>query len=319
MRSHLPEEELHALGDGALSPAQRAEIAEHLMACLICRAAQAEVEALRARTEALLELAAPRTIARPHTIRRAKPRVGRRLRPMMAAAAVAVIGGGAFSMLGTPLGPTGSGTLPPRLATAAVSPALLARSALGLDSTRGILVDSAVELESMVSSRRTLTLASHAAMDPRVVTPLLPVTNVSGRKLRAVDPMAAMDPDGWVATPWAEARRVTRGAVAHLAGYPVSAVRLRDNEHGGRPTAMVRQILPDGRAVWVIEGAAEQIEGLTQLFAASGISMSTLLRARPDYVGTDEAPVRTIRMVAVASYLPVDSLNAMAAERLRLE
>jgi hypothetical protein len=47
--------------------------------------------------------------------------------------------------------------------------------------------------------------------------------------------------------------------------------------------------------------------------------MSTLLRARPDYLGTDEAPVRTIRMVAVASYLPVDSLNAMAAERLRLE
>jgi hypothetical protein len=157
-------------------------------------------------------------------------------------------------------------------------------------------------------------------MAPRVVTPLLPVTNVSGRPLRAVDPMAAVDPaDGWVATPWAEARRATRGAIAHLAGYPVGAVRLRESELGGRPTAMVRQVLPDGRALWVIEGAAEEIQAVTRLFEASGISMSTLLRARPDYLGTDEAPVRTIRMVAVASYLPVDSLNAMAAERLRLE
>lgn len=316
MRPHLPEDELHGFADGALSPPQRAEIAEHLLACLICRAAQAEVDALRARTEALLELAAPRTIAPPRTTRRVHPRVGRRLSPMMAAAAVLVVGTGAFTILGTPLGPTGTGTLPPRLATAAVAPALFAGTALSLDSTSGALIDPALELEG---SRRTLTLASHAAMDPRVVTPLLPVTNVSGRKLRAVDPMATMDPAGWVATPWAEARRATRGAIAHLAGYPVGAVRLRDNEHGGRPTAMVRQLLPDGRAVWVIEGAAEQIEGLTQLFAASGISMSTLLRARPDYVGTEEAPVRTIRMVAVASYLPVDSLNAMAAERLRLE
>lgn len=313
MRPHLPEEELHGYADHALSPAQRAEIAEHLLACLICRAALAEVEALRTRAAALLELAAPRTVRNPRVarpVRRRSRRAG-----MVAAAAVLLVGTGAFTVLRAPLGSAGGTAMPPRLATASVAPALFADPAGGLE---GDLPD--LDLERALRSTRTLTLASRAAMAPRVVTPMLPVTNVSGRPLRAVDPMAAVDPaDGWVATPWAEARRATRGAIAHLAGYPVGAVRLRESELGGRPTAMVRQLLPDGRALWVIEGAAEEIEGLTKLFTASGISMSTLLRARPDYLGTDEAPVRTIRMVAVASYLPVDSLNAMAAERLRLE
>lgn len=317
MRPHLPEEELHGYADHALSPAQRAEIAEHLLACLICRAALAEVEALRARASALLEVAAPRTAKDPRIARRVRPRA-RRSVAMVTAAAVLLVGTGTFTVLRTPLGNTGGTTLPPRLATASVAPALFAGPTSGVEGASDDLPD--LDLERALRSTRTLTLASRAAMAPRVVTPMLPVTNVSGRPLRAVDPMAAVDPaDGWVATPWAEARRATRGAIAHLAGYPVGAVRLRESELGGRPTAMVRQLLPDGRAIWVIEGAAEEIEGLTKLFTASGISMSTLLRARPDYLGTDEAPVRTIRMVAVASYLPVDSLNAMAAERLRLE
>jgi anti-sigma factor RsiW len=318
VRPHLPEEELHSYADGALSSAQRAEIAEHLLACLICRAAEAEVEALRARTAALLELAAPRTTSAPGIARQVRPRA-RRARGMMVAAAVLLVGTGAVGVVRTPLGSSGATTtMPPRLATASVAPALFAGPSRGLEATSAALPDSAVD--RALRSTRTLTLASHAAMAPRVVTPMLPVTTVSGRPLRAVDPMASMHPaDGWVATPWAEARRATRGAIAHLAGYPVGAVRLRESDRGGRPTAMVRQLLPDGRAVWTIEGAAEEVESLTKLFAASGISMSTLLRARPDYLGTDEAPIRTIRMVAVASYLPVDSLNAMASERLRLE
>lgn len=318
MRPHLPEEELHGFADSALSPAQRAEVAEHLLACLICRAGLAEAEALRARASALLELAAPpRAIVPPQVNRRQRPRGGPRL-GRMAAAAVLVVGTGAFTLLQVPFGTTGSSALPPRLATASVAPALLAGSTQEIAVTSEFLADQ--DLARALRSTRTLTLASRAAMTPRVVTPMLPVTNVSGRPLRAVDPMTAVDPaDGWVSTPWAEARRATRGAIAHLAGYPVGAVRLRESSRGGRPTAMVRQLLPDGRAFWVIEGAAEEIQGLTQLFEASGISMSTLLRARPDYLGTDEAPIRTIRMVAVASYLPVDSLNAMAADRLRLE
>jgi anti-sigma factor RsiW len=317
VRPHLPEDELHGYADGALSSAQRAEVAEHLLACLICRAAEAEVEALRARTAELLELTAPRTTHSPRIARRVRPRAGGRL-GMVAAAAVLLVGTGAFSVMQTPLGMSGTNTKPPRLATASIAPALFAGSASGPEVGSAPIHDPA--LERALRSTRTLTLASRAAMAPRVVTPMRPVTNVSGRPLRAVDPMAAVDPaDGWVATPWAEARRATRGAIAHLAGYPVGTVRLRESELGGRPTALVRQLLPDGRAIWVIEGAAEEIEGLTKLFVASGISISTMLRARPDYLGTDEAPIRTIRMVAVASYLPVDSLNAMAAERLRLE
>src|SRR5690606_9424740 len=62
VRPHLPEEELHAWLDKQLSRAQSREIAEHLMACLICRALEAEVRGLRDRTTALLAIAAPRNI-----------------------------------------------------------------------------------------------------------------------------------------------------------------------------------------------------------------------------------------------------------------
>ena len=48
VRPHVPEEELHAYRDGELSSAQRAEIAEHLLGCLLCRALDAEVEEVRA-------------------------------------------------------------------------------------------------------------------------------------------------------------------------------------------------------------------------------------------------------------------------------
>ena len=73
VRPHVPEEELHAFRDGELSPAQRAEIAEHLVGCLLCRAQDAEVEALRGRTAALLALAVPRTTRRAASRRQIVP------------------------------------------------------------------------------------------------------------------------------------------------------------------------------------------------------------------------------------------------------
>ena len=82
---------------------------------------------------------------------------------------------------------------------------------------------------------------------------------------------------------------------------------------------MVRQLLPDGRAVWVVEGAVEELGPVYQLLEASGLSLSTPRRARPDYIGTDDAPVRTVRMVTVAAYLPIDSVEALAAARLKLD
>ena len=82
---------------------------------------------------------------------------------------------------------------------------------------------------------------------------------------------------------------------------------------------MVRQLLPDGRAVWVIEGTIDDLDQVSRVLEASGLTLATPRRARPDYIGTDAAPVRTSRMVTVASYLPADSLDALMGARLKLD
>ena len=59
---HVPEEELHAYLDQALSRSQCVEIEHHLAGCHVCRAERDGIAALRDRTTALLVAAAPRRI-----------------------------------------------------------------------------------------------------------------------------------------------------------------------------------------------------------------------------------------------------------------
>ena len=59
---HIPEEELHAYLDQALSRSQCVEIEHHLAGCHVCRAERDGIAALRDRTTALLVAAAPRRI-----------------------------------------------------------------------------------------------------------------------------------------------------------------------------------------------------------------------------------------------------------------
>ena len=125
--------------------------------------------------------------------------------------------------------------------------------------------------------------------------------------------------EGWETTSLQEAREATAGALAHLEGITVNAVRIQPSGVGGRPTAMVRHLMPDGRAVWVVEGTLDDLAPIYRVLEASGLSLSTPRRARPDYIGTDEQPVRTSRMVTVASFLPIDSLEKLAGTRLKLD
>src|SRR5690349_4359273 len=63
---HIPEEELHAYLDQALSRAQAVEIESHLAGCARCRAERDGIAGLRDRTTALLATLAPvGTVARP--------------------------------------------------------------------------------------------------------------------------------------------------------------------------------------------------------------------------------------------------------------
>ena len=307
MRPHLPEDELHAWLDGQLSPSQRAEIAEHLLGCLRCRALEGEVRGVRDRAGALLGIAAPRILvprALPATLPRpVRRRIGKRL--VAGGGAVAALLALGFGLRSDPATGTGRPTIrPPTLATALVAQPVPRPAEASVDAP---------------AADRTLTLASRVAVAPSVIA-RTPVVQASHRPLRPVDPMAAVDPaGGWETTSFHEATRRSRGALARLDGVAVTHVRLTPSRYGGRPVAMTRQVLNDGRAVWVIEGAAEDLGEVTQMLSASGLRLSAATRARPDYIGPDEAPVRTIRMAMVAGYLPVDSLDALAGERLRLD
>lgn len=296
MRPHLPEEEIHAYLDGELSPPQRIEIAEHLMACLICRAQHAEVAALRDRTSALLTLAAPRVA--PRKVRVGQPRLELR-RGVIAASVAAMLAVGVWSTITS----AGTPSSAPRLSTAFVAPAILA----GIDAISDVV--SRADLDA-----RTRALAARAALRPRVVSPdRIPVVLAASQSLRVIDPLIGSDHSpGWEVTTLQAAQEASEGMVAHLQGIPVNAVKLHRVEQGGRPTAMVRQVLPDGRALWVVEGAQDDVDPVFRMLEASGLSLSTPARSRPDYLGPDEAPVRTIRVVAVAGYLAVDSLEVLA-------
>lgn len=65
MTRHIPEDELHAYLDQALSRSQCIEIERHLAECERCQAARDGVAALRDRTTALLSRVGPQLIAAP--------------------------------------------------------------------------------------------------------------------------------------------------------------------------------------------------------------------------------------------------------------
>ncbi|HEX2611228.1 MAG TPA: zf-HC2 domain-containing protein, partial [Gemmatimonadales bacterium] len=73
---HIPEEELHAYLDQALSRSQCVEIESHLAACPSCQAARDGIAALRDRTTALLaRLAPPRNFPPPFDLLRSRAAV----------------------------------------------------------------------------------------------------------------------------------------------------------------------------------------------------------------------------------------------------
>ncbi|MBK7595958.1 MAG: hypothetical protein IPJ11_12110 [Gemmatimonadetes bacterium] len=294
-RPHVPEEEFHAWLDGALSKVQSAEIAEHLLGCLICRAAHSEAVATRDRATAILAFAAPLG----H--RRAPPMVQhtsrRRQSGIAAAVGVLMLGGWLANQPATLTLPT------PRLSTMAfVAPAMHA----------SFLENAA--LQETATQSRSARLAIEGTLRPQMVRPA-----AAGRGVVELAPVADVDPAiSWEAISWDEALTAAGGSLARLEGLPVTGVRLQRNGVGIRPTFFVKQRLPDGRAVWVIEGPEDRVEPVHAAVEASGLSSSVALRTKPDYVTSGESTTRTLRLVTISASLPKDSVDALTA-KLRLE
>jgi hypothetical protein len=293
VRPHVPEEELHAFSDGQLSSQQHVEIAEHLMGCLLCRAQHAEVEALRGRATALLALAVPaagrnaRRTRRVRTLRHRWPRIA-------TAAAAAMVGLGVWFSLK----PEVTGSAATQLA-----------ATLGLP--RQFVPVSGVDSAGMRAKQ--LEISGRTTAAPHVLPSGTATRAMSAGAIGTtqVDPVFTTD---WTVTRTDSARALGGGSLAHVDSVAVSSVRIHPSALGGRPTIMVRQQLRDGRPFWVFEGLEDDITPFSQVLQASGISTSMVTRTRPDYVGTGSDIRISTRMVTVAGYLPVDSLNKLVAK-----
>jgi anti-sigma factor RsiW len=292
-RPHVPEDELHAYCDGELSPSQRVEIAEHLLSCLICRSLHGEVEEVRARVALVLAIASPLQYGRP-PMRNTQHAAGRRAPRGLMAAAVAVIGVGVWFSF--------------QPATAARGTTQLATS-LGLS---GFFELGHGGVDQAAIRDRELTMASRATAVPRVLVgpatiPFAPPTLLG--TAAEVDPVVTSE---WTVATVDDALKAADGKLPHVPDIPVRLVRIHPSAVGGRPTFLIRQQLPDGHFIWVVEGLERDIAPVDQLVQASGIAMSMPARTRPDYVDSGTGTAITVRMVRVVGYLPVDSLNALA-------
>jgi len=269
------------------------------MGCLLCRAAHAEAVASRDRASAILASAVPGGIRRrlPGTRSPASRTRGR----IAAGVAVLVAGGWLANQPATLALPS------PRLSTMAfVAPAMNAKFR-DVDAFRG---DGLAD-----AGGRPLTHL--IALRPQVVTSAS-LTTVTPRRL-PLAPAADVDPAmGWEQISWDEALVVAGGSLARLDGLPVATVRIQRNGSGTRPTFFVKQRLPDGRAVWVVEGPEDLVGSVHAAIEASGLTSSLALRTRHDYTGSEDAPARRLRLVTVAAAMDKDAVDALTA-RLRLE
>ncbi len=245
-RPHVPEEELHAYADNEVSGGQRAEIAEHLMGCLICRAQYAEVCDLRIRTSEILSIALPKIPAALQAN-----------------------------------GPAATTTRPVRMTTR--------RSAL---MAAGI----ALTVIGAASVGNGTTLSSARATLARIfVAPTLLATNAPVAPPFASDPLADFTAaSGWSVLSWEDALRLNHTRVRHIAGLPITAVRVSPSA-SGMPAIAIRQTLPDGRSAWLLTGTSPAAAKARKALAARGLTVR-------DYPG---APT-------VVAMLPDEGLDALA-------
>lgn len=301
---HIPEEELHAYLDQALSRSQCIEIETHLAVCFSCQGERDSIAALRDRTTRLLGLAAPPARVRApawtelegQAMVRRQGRSWRRLGIWAASLAGAVLAGWGLRTLNTP--PVEQMAFRPEApAIFAVSP-----NPAPVQTVANVSGDETVEFGTddggigLVGGR------------PRRVEPVAP----------APAPGPASRPlsltGDWSTVSLPDAEDETGGLVARVDGLPVLMVQFR-TLGSGRPMMLVTQTQLTGEPVYVVEGPVSQVADLVSAQLGNGMASSEPSRSLPDYdIGPKGERVRrNSRVVAVIGRLPADSLNTLAA------
>jgi hypothetical protein len=302
---HIPEEELHAYLDQALSRSQCIEIETHLAVCYPCQGDRDAIAALRDRTTRLLGLAAPARVRAPawtelegKAMVRRQQRPWRRLGIWAASVAGAVLAGWGLRTLSYPQ-PSPLASRPQAPAIFAVNPA-----PVPVQTVANTPVETATP--AFGADDDGVRLVGGRAPSPEPVAPPAGVTT---------GPRSLTLPGEWNAVNLAEAEEESGGLVPRISTFPVLQVQVRILGDGGRPLMLVTQTQPTGERVYTIEGPVSLVADIisTQLAAGTGLNSSEPSRSLPDYLESGGLVRRTSRVVAVFGKLPTDSLNVLAA------
>ncbi len=309
---HIPEEELHAYLDQALSRSQCVEIETHLAECAPCRALRDGIAALRDQTTSLLGALRPPRRMRPSyeaLAHRAAERSARRRERRR----IALWAASLFAALG-------------------LGYALRAELGVRMASNTPVRQEAA----PVPAPTPLVANTSPVRPAPKTVVPVSPAPRedvpkpapASAAIARAPEPLAAelstdaLAPeeerlDGvWRTVPWSDASNGESGIpLARVAGLPVVQVQVQSPQSAaGGSVMVVAQQLASGEVIRTIEGPTADV--------------SKLLTRRGDDAVLDSfgRPAATLqrgdRMIAVTGQIPADSLQAMirrvnAARRTR--
>lgn len=295
---HIPDEELHACLDQALSRSQCIEIETHLAGCEACRHQRDAVAALRDRTTAILARGGLPRRPRQAPFTSLVERAGHRRQAGWRRGAL-----WAASLAGAVLAGWGM--------RAALDPHLPEPAVVGVAEPPPPTVSPAAEpvAESIP--------AAPPEAGTRYGDPSLRLV-LGQRPLRG--PAADPDPvdlpsdgaDDWSAVSLPQAAEATGNLVASLPDLPVESILMRSAGDMERPLLEVTQRRPDGSVLLTVEGPVAGVAEVVSGHRRRGWNSSTPSRSLPDYLDEDGAVRRTSRVVTVVGKLPADSLNALA-------
>ena len=337
---HIPEDELHAYLDQALSRSQCVEIESHLAGCTQCQDHRDGIAALRDRTTALLStLAPPRRFTPAVEVlqERAAARSARRATRWRAAAWAASV----VAALG--LGWAGKAVNERGVPAGVESELAAGRDAAAGEAAAGVAPgaqDSAVSAADSLTGREgaaAVDLADAGSPRPKPAAPA-----AEARAQRAASfpdtvplPRPSMEPVGTVLSSgqllapnldaatgtvfrtvsWASAERERGASVPRIAGLPVMEVQVGSSgQSGGKPLVVVAQQLESGQVIRTIEGPATDVNKLlASRHSENGSPWPAIDDSAGGIAGGDGAMTyrRGDRILAITAPLPSDSLRAM--------
>jgi anti-sigma factor RsiW len=304
---HIPEDELHAYLDQALSRSQCVEIESHLARCPACQAERDAIAALRDRTTGLLALLTPGPRHAPAwttlEARAIAARARSRRRVRYAGWAASVAAAVAMGWLARDFAPDPAGNV------AVGEPAASAGTPATLSADASSVVVS-TDVSAPIPSPAPRPAARLASAEPSVPTgadtaarPDGPVA--AGMALRGADgvqsdfPLAGV----WRTVTWDRLRGDSSDWVPRVDGLPVKEIRVSQRTGGG--LSVVSQQLASGQTIRTVAGPASDVRSL--ISNRTGQSASAQLQVDPSMASKADGE----RMLVILGDIPTDSLRAM--------